>query len=130
MKSIRIKSPSNETDASAAGSPRSKKTSKFPNMKEQLPPIENSPKAGAKRNPFFPLVVFSATVFVVTILAMVAVIFSDPAAPLAKFLNAHAGRLIAAEVAVTLVVGLLALIVDRLQTRRGSQTPSENSEKT
>ena len=67
------------------------------------------------------MVAFSAAVFVMTILAMVAVIFSDPNAPVAKFFNANAGRLIAAEVVVTLVVGLLALIVDRLQTRRKSQ---------
>ncbi len=100
-----------------------------PNAESQSDsPVENPPQTEAtKRNPFFPMVLFSATVFVLTILAMVAVIFSDPNAPVAKFFNANAGRLIAAEVVVTLVVGLLALIMDRLQTRRGSQTPSDNS---
>ena len=105
--------------------------------------MRNPPKTqpDAKRNPFFPMVLFSASLFVLTILAMVAVIFSDPNAPAAKFLNAHASRLIAAEVIVTLVLGLLALVVDRRQTlRRKSQTEhrsdssagpsSESSDKT
>src|SRR5690606_2153926 len=83
-----------------------------------------------KQNPFFPMVLCSATIFILTILAMVAVIFSDPRAPVAKFLDAHAGRLIVAEVIVTLFVGLCALVVDRLQTRRrkSAAEPRSNSQ--
>ncbi len=79
---------------------------------------QSPPKRTAGRNPFFPMVLFSTAVFIITILAMVASIFSDPRAPVAKFLDANAGRLILAEVIVTLVVGFCALAVDRLQTRR------------
>lgn len=80
------------------------------------------------RNPFFPMVLFSAFVFILTILAMVAVIFSDPRAPVAKFLEAHGSRLIAAEVAVTLIVGFFALVVDRIQARRIPQDGPGTSE--
>ena len=71
------------------------------------------------------MVLFSAAVFVFTILAMVAVMFSDPRAPVAQFFDAHAGRLIAAEVIVTLLVGFLALAVDRLQTTRRRQQSAD-----
>jgi hypothetical protein len=79
---------------------------------------DSSSRRSAARNPFFPMVLFSASVFILTILAMVAVIFSDPRAPVARFFDAHAGRLIIAEVIVTLIVGFLALVVDRHQNRR------------
>ncbi len=84
---------------------------------EPAPPSANSPEPAA-RNPFFPLVLISTSIFILTILAMVAVIFSDPNAPVVRFFDAHATRLIIAEVVVILIVGFLALVVDRLQTRR------------
>ena len=71
-----------------------------------------------RQNPFFGMALFSAAIFVLTILAMVAAIFGDPRAPVAKFLEAHGGRLIAAEVVATLILGFLALALDRFQSRR------------
>jgi hypothetical protein len=59
---------------------------------------------------------------------MVAVIFSDPRAPVARFLDAHAGRLILAEVVVTLIVGFFALVVDRVQSRREKSPHQESDE--
>ncbi|MCA9069522.1 MAG: hypothetical protein KDA84_11390 [Planctomycetaceae bacterium] len=62
---------------------------------------------------------------------MVAALFGDPQAPIAKFLNAHAGRLIGAEVVVTMITGLGALVVDRMQSRREeSANSSEKANKT
>lgn len=81
-----------------------------------------------KSNPFFGMVLFSTSIFVLTILAMVAVIFSDPRAPIAKFLEAHGGRLVVAEVIVTLIVGFCALALDRIQSRRGTPRSKANSE--
>ena len=91
--------------------------------------VANPEKANRPANPFFGMVLFSSAIFVMTILAMVAVIFSDPDAPITRFLDAHGGRLIIAEVIVTLVVGLLALVVDRVQSlrKKSSQQPPENS---
>ena len=77
------------------------------------------PDRAQSRNPFFPLAAFSAALFIITILALVASVFGDPHAPLAKLFDRYAGRLIAIEVAATLVIGFLALAVDRRQTLRG-----------
>ncbi len=64
-------------------------------------------------NLFFRLVIVAGCVFLVTIFALVATIFGDPESPVARFLNKHGGTLIAAEVAATLLLGLLAMAVDR-----------------
>lgn len=92
-------------------------------------PASNSANSSARRpaarNPFFPMVLFSAAIFIFTILAMVAVMFGDPRAPVARFFDVHAGRLITAEVIVTLFVGFLALAVDRLQTIRRRQQSAD-----
>ncbi len=95
-------------------------------MDQQPTPTEAAAQTPreSSRNPFFSLVLFSSTIFIITILAMVAVIFSDPDAPIVQFLDRHGGRLILAEVVVTLIVGLLALIVDRFQTPQ--KKPSES----
>ena len=79
--------------------------------------VANPEKANRPANPFFGMVLFSSA------------IFSDPDAPITRFLDAHGGRLIIAEVIVTLVVGLLALVVDRVQSlrKKSSQQPPENS---
>ena len=69
-------------------------------------------------NPFFRLVALAGALFVVTILALVAVPFGDPAAPVAQWLNRNGGVLIGAEVALILVLGFLAMLVDRRQTIR------------
>lgn len=76
-------------------------------------------KARSERvNIFFRLTALSGALFIVTIFALVAVVFGDPDAPVARFLNEHGGRLIAGEVGLTLTSGLLAMTVDRLQILR------------
>src|SRR5262245_8703280 len=74
--------------------------------------------ARAPRNPFFPLAVFCSALFIVTILAMLASVFGDERAPLARLFDQYAGRLIAGEVAAILLTGFLALLIDRRQALR------------
>lgn len=76
------------------------------------------PSAARTRNPFFHLVALLSVVFVVTILALVAAMLGDPAAPVNRFLDRHGGLLIGGEVVAILFTGLLALVLDRRQTLR------------
>jgi hypothetical protein len=76
--------------------------------------------AAPRSNLFFPLVILAGALFVVTILAMLAVPFGDPEAPIAGWIERYAGRLIAAEVVLVLVLGFLALLVDRRRTMRAA----------
>ena len=79
------------------------------------------PDPARPRNLFFPLAVFSSVLFIVTILALVAGVFGDARAPLARLLDRYAGRLVAGEVAAILITGFLALFVDRRQTLRSQK---------
>ncbi len=69
-------------------------------------------------NPFFRLVVVASAIFIMTIFALVAATFGGSASPASQFINAYAGTMFAVEVAVVLVLGLLALAVDRRQILR------------
>lgn len=69
-------------------------------------------------NPFYHLAIFASALFIVTVLALLAALFGNQNAPAARFLNEFGGILIVAEVAVTLSVGMLALVVDRRATLR------------
>jgi hypothetical protein len=89
--------------------------------------IERMSDPESRRNPFFPLVVISSAAFVVTILALVATVFGDERAPLARLFDRYAGRLIGGEVVVILLTGLLALVVDRRQALRSQQNPVQAS---
>jgi hypothetical protein len=81
--------------------------------------------ASAPRNPFFPLAAFFSAVFIITILALVASVFGNERAPLARLFDEYAGRLIAGEVAAILLTGFLALFVDRRQTLRSQNGPGD-----
>jgi hypothetical protein len=69
---------------------------------------------GSKPGFLFKLIVPIAAVFIVTILAMIAIVFSDPRAPIARFLDRHGNTLLTIEFVALIVVTLLAMIVDRL----------------
>src|SRR5690606_7625800 len=71
-----------------------------------------------RSNVFFRLVCGAAVVFVITVLAMIATLFGDPQAPVNRFLDEYASRIIGGEVAATVVFGLLAMTVDRVRTLR------------
>jgi hypothetical protein len=72
-------------------------------------------------HPLFKLATLSATIFIVTILAMVATVFGDQQAPVAKMLNKYSGTLIVVEVIVTLFVVFAAMSADGRRTRRLQQ---------
>lgn len=67
-------------------------------------------------NLLFRLVAAAGALFVLTVLALVAVPFGDQNAPVARWLNGYGGRLIVGEVALILGLGLLAMWVDRRRT--------------
>ncbi len=68
---------------------------------------------------WFRLTAVAAAAFVITILGMLAAVFTDsPDAPVARFLNRHGGTLIAVEAALTLIFGFWAMAFDRRQTLR------------
>ena len=69
-------------------------------------------------NPFFRFVIVATAVFIITILALVATVFGDPSAPIARFLNEYGGSLIGIEVVVILMLGFIAMAVDRRQILR------------
>jgi hypothetical protein len=76
-------------------------------------------------NMFFHLAVAASVLFILTVLALTAMIFSVPRAPLARFLNDHGGTLIAAEVAASLAFGFCAMALDRWQTLRQTSNPAD-----
>ncbi len=64
----------------------------------------------------FRLIIPVTAVFIITIMSMIAVVFSDERAPVARFLNRHGNSLLLAEFIVVIVVTFLAMAYDRWQT--------------
>ena len=73
---------------------------------------------GSKPSLLFQLVIPATAVFVITILSLIAVVFSDPRAPLAQLLNKHGNTLLIGEFVVVIILSILAMAVDRIQTLR------------
>lgn len=76
-------------------------------------------------NVFFRLATGMVVVFVVTIFALIAIMFGDPKAPIAILLDRIGMQLIVGEMCAILVVGALAMTVDRRAVKQS--TPSEDS---
>ncbi len=79
----------------------------------------------------FRLTAVAAGVFVVTILALIAIVISNSQSPGARWLNRNAGSLFAVEVAAILGLGFAAMAQDQKQTLRDqkdSDQPNANSE--
>jgi cell division protein FtsW (lipid II flippase) len=79
----------------------------------------------------FRLTAVAGIVFVITILALIAVVIGDSQSPGARWLNRHAGSLFAVEVTAILVLGYVAMLQDRRQTlreRNESDSGPPNSE--
>jgi hypothetical protein len=74
---------------------------------------------GSRPSLLFQLLIPSTAIFIITILSLIAVLFSDQRAPLAIFLNKHGNSLLAAEFVVVILLSFLAMAVDRIQTLRG-----------
>ena len=68
------------------------------------------------RNLFFPLAALCSVAFIVTILALLANVLGNGDSPSARWLDRHAGVILAGEVAAVLLTGFMAMYVDRRQT--------------
>ena len=64
-------------------------------------------------NIFFRLAAALVAVFVITIFSLIAAVFGDPAAPMALLLDKIGLQLILGEMFAILIVGTLAMTVDR-----------------
>jgi len=80
---------------------------------------------GSKPSLLFQLLIPSTAIFIVTILSLIAVLFSDQRAPVAIFLNRHGNSLLAAEFVVVMLLSLLAMAVDRVQTLRALKSEQQ-----
>ena len=66
----------------------------------------------------------ATTVFVITILAMVAMLVGDPETPANLWFNAHGATVLTVEVVSIGVLGMAAMIADRKETLREMQQKS------
>lgn len=67
------------------------------------------------------------TVFIVTILAMVAMLVGDPHAPINVWFNVHGATVMTIEVVAIGVVGMSAMIADRRETVREAREKSRRT---
>lgn len=79
-----------------------------------------------RRNPFFSLAAFFSALFILTIFALVAVVFSDAPSPATQFFDRHASKLLAVEVGAILISGYVALALDRRQTLAAQPTETDS----
>ncbi|MBC7967771.1 MAG: hypothetical protein H7Z17_17805 [Fuerstia sp.] len=82
-------------------------------------------RPGAPASLLFRLIVPATAIFIVTILSLIAVVFSDPRAPMARFLNKHGTRLLVVEFVAVIGLSLLAMTVDRIRTLRELRNSSK-----
>lgn len=71
-------------------------------------------------NVFFRLAAALVLLFVITIFALIAILFGDPQAPIARFLDHYGMQLIIGEMCAILMTGTLAMTVDRWQAVHGT----------
>ncbi|MBC7820605.1 MAG: hypothetical protein IAG10_27285 [Planctomycetaceae bacterium] len=84
-------------------------------MSQPSPPSTDPPKRASL---LFRLTAIAGIVFVVSILALIAVVIGNSQSPGARWLNRNAGSLFAVEVAAILVLGFAAMAQDRQQALR------------
>ncbi|HEY0981372.1 MULTISPECIES: hypothetical protein [unclassified Schlesneria] len=70
---------------------------------------------------FFNLTAVATTVFVITILAMVAMLLGNPEAPVNVWFNRHGATVMTVEVISIGVLGVLAILLDRREIQRELQ---------
>lgn len=81
----------------------------------------------ARRGPglLFHLAAGATTVFIITVLALVATLFADPKAPVNIWLNNHGGTLLGVEVVAIAIFGVAAMARDQAQQRREADYQQE-----
>ena len=85
---------------------------------------------GAPASWLFKLIIPATAIFIVTIMSLIAVVFSDPRAPMAKFLNQYGTKLLVIEFMAVMGLSFLAMAVDRIRTLRELRNSSkENPER-
>lgn len=80
---------------------------------------------GAPASLLFRLIVPATAMFIVTVMSLIAVVFSDQRAPVAKFLNEYGTRLLVVEFVAVMVLSFLAMAVDRIRTLRELRNSSK-----
>ena len=78
-------------------------------------------RPGSRPGLLFQLVVPATAVFVVTVLSLIAVLFSDPRAPLARLLDRHGNQLLLAELVVVLLLAFVAMAFDRWRSLQAAK---------
>ncbi|MBX3436131.1 MAG: hypothetical protein KF861_01480 [Planctomycetaceae bacterium] len=78
-------------------------------------------------NPFWAIVILSGVSFVVTCLMSVAAMMGDPKGPMNRLVSSYGTQAVTVQASVLILAGLLAMTVDRIQTRRQTRRlpPSE-----
>jgi hypothetical protein len=84
---------------------------------------------GSKPSLLFQLVIPATGVFVITILSMIAIVFSDPRAPVAQWLDANGNSLLIIEFVVVIILSIMAMVADRIQTLNQIRQSELNSPK-
>ena len=82
---------------------------------------------GSKPSLLFQLVIPATGIFVITILSLIAVVFSDPRAPIAQWLDKNGNRLLIVEFVVVIILSFIAMAVDRIQTLKQIKQSDLNS---
>ena len=77
------------------------------------PPEQPAARPFGNVNLFFRLAAGLVALFVVTIFALIATMLGDPAAPVARLLDKYGMQLIVGEMFAILIVGTLAMTIDR-----------------
>lgn len=80
---------------------------------------------GSPASLLFRLVVPATAIFIVTVMSLIAVVFSDQRAPVAKFLNEYGTRLLVIEFVAVIGLSFLAMAVDRIRTLRELRNSSK-----
>ncbi len=91
-------------------------------------PNSAPPRPALGVNLFFRIAAALVLIFVVTIFALIAILFGDPAAPVAKFLDRYGMQLIVGEMIAILVVGALAMTIDRRHPLPGPPAAPSDSQ--
>lgn len=87
-------------------------------------------RPGSPASLLFRLVVPVCAMFILLILAMIASVFGDPQAPMARWLDQHIGTLLTVTFVATMVLAFLAMTVDRIRTLRSKSGESPASTET
>lgn len=84
---------------------------------------------GSRPSLLFQLVIPATGLFVITILSMIAIVFSDPRAPVAQWLDKHGNRLLIVEFVVVIILSIIAMVADRIRTLNQIKQNERNSPK-